>query len=127
MFKQYTIQLTDLPPDFRDIAETIGIEPALKLVQARGGEGIYIPKADKVCRAARDRAIRAEFNGANHRELARKYGLTVVWIRSIVGDSPTVQPAWTSSTDRSLCFNRLPLSLALHQFPQKSTFLNPFF
>ena len=87
MLNQYNIQLTDLPPDFRDIAETIGMEPALKLVQARGGEGIYVPKAEKVCRAARDRAIRSEFNGANHRELARKYGLTVVWIRNIVGVS----------------------------------------
>ena len=89
MIDQYNIQLDDFPPDFQDIAETIGLEPTLKLVEARSGEGIYVPKVDKVCRAARDRAIRAEFTGTNHRELARKYGLTVVWIRSIVGQSPT--------------------------------------
>ena len=101
MIDQYNIQIDDLPPDFRDIAETIGMEPALKLVQARGGEGIYIPKADKVCRAARDRAIRSEFNGANHRELARKYGLTVVWIRSIVGESPS-RPTGVDIIDRQI-------------------------
>lgn len=88
MIDQYDIQLDDLPPDFRDIADTIGLDPALKLVQARGGEGVYVPKVDKVCRAARDRAIRAEFTGANHRELARKYSLTVVWIRAIVSQAP---------------------------------------
>lgn len=84
MIGNLDIQLSDLPPDFREIAETIGLDPALELVQARGGEAVYIPKVEKVCRAARDRAIRAEFNGKNHRELARRYGLTVVWIRAIV-------------------------------------------
>ena len=88
MINQYDIQIDDLPPDFREIADTIGLGPALKLVAARGGEGIYIPKVEKVCRAARDRAIRAEFTGANYRELARKYDLTVVWIRAIVGPAP---------------------------------------
>jgi Mor family transcriptional regulator len=84
---KFDIKMDDLPPDFREIAETIGLDPALKLVQVRGGEGIYIPKAEKVRRAARDRAIRAEFNGKNHRELARRYGLTVVWIRAIVAQN----------------------------------------
>jgi len=49
---QLDVQLDDLPSDFREIAETIGLDPALKLVQARGGEGVYIPKFEKVCRAA---------------------------------------------------------------------------
>ena len=85
MIEHYEIRIEDLPPDFREIAESIGLDPALRLVQARGGEGIYVPKAEKICRAARDRAIRAEFNGRNHRQLARKYDLTVAWIRAIVG------------------------------------------
>ena len=101
MIDQYNIQLDDLPPDFRDIAETIGLEPTLKLVEARSGEGIYVPKVDKVCRAARDRAIRSEFTGTNHRELARKYGLTVVWIRAIVGQDPD-RPAGEDVIDKQL-------------------------
>jgi Mor family transcriptional regulator len=83
------------------LAETIGLGPALQLVQARGGEGVYVPKAENVCRAARDRAIRAEFNGANHRELARKYGLTVVWIRAIVGQSPN-RPSGVDIVDKQI-------------------------
>jgi Mor family transcriptional regulator len=85
MTHQYNIQFEDLPEDFQEIAQAIGFEATLKLVKVRGGEGLYIPKVEKVYRAARDRAIRAEFDGFNHRALARKYGLSVVWIRNIVG------------------------------------------
>jgi len=85
MINGYDIRLEDLPPEFRTIAEEISLSAALRLVELRGGEGIYVPKPDQLCRAARDRAIRAEFDGNNYRELARKYGLTVVWIRTIVG------------------------------------------
>ncbi|MFH1984139.1 MAG: Mor transcription activator family protein [Pseudomonadota bacterium] len=79
------IRIEDLPPDFREVAEAIGLDPALRLVEARGGEALYVPKLDKVARLARNRAIRDEFSGANHRELARKYNLTVVMIRQSVG------------------------------------------
>ena len=59
------------------------------------------PKWEKVCRAARDRAIRAEFTGTNHRELARKYGLTVVWIRAILDQSPT-RPTGVDVVDKQI-------------------------
>ena len=81
------IQLEDLPPDLQDLADTIGFDATVKLIECRGGEGLYIPKPEKVLRAARDRFIRKEFDGTNHRELARKYGLTVTWIRAIVNPS----------------------------------------
>lgn len=88
MTERYNIKIDDLPPDFREIAEVIGLEAALLLVSVRGGEAVYIPKGDKVARLARNRAILAEFDGANHRALARKYDLTVVMIRNIVNDHP---------------------------------------
>jgi len=81
------IEFEDLPADFQELAETIGFEVTVKLIETRGGEGLYIPKPEKVLRAARDRAIRKEFTGRNHRELAHKYGLTVTWIRSIVNSA----------------------------------------
>ncbi len=74
----------DLPSGYRDIAETIGLQAALRLMELRGGETIYIPKIDCIGVAARNRSIRAEFNGRNHRELARRYGLTVTWVREIL-------------------------------------------
>lgn len=85
--EEYDIRPGDLPPEYREIAEAIGMDAALTLVRIRGGEGIYVPKFEKISRAARDRAIRAEFNGANHRELARRHGLTVSWIYVIVGQT----------------------------------------
>ena len=84
---QFNVKPEDLPPDLQEVAETIGFESTLKLIEARSGEGLYIPKVEKIQRAARDRAIRGDFNGANLRELAHKYGLTVTWIRTIVNSS----------------------------------------
>ncbi len=84
--KDYDIKIEDLPPDYKEIAQAIGLDAALALVAARGGEAVYIPKADKVARLARNRAIRAEFTGDNHRQLARKHNLTVVMIRNILQD-----------------------------------------
>lgn len=78
------IRIEDLPPEFRAVAEEIGLSAAVRLVRARGGEEVYVPKEDSVSRAARNRAILAEFNGKNYRELARRYDLTVKTIRQVV-------------------------------------------
>lgn len=80
----HPIRIEDLPATFREIAEEIGLSAAWRLMQIRGGEKIYIPKTDCIDAAVRNKAIRAEFNGANIRELARKYGLTETWVREIL-------------------------------------------
>lgn len=85
MKTHYDIQIDDLPEDLRQMADLIGFEAVLALVRARGGESIYLPKLERIAASARNRAILAEFDGANHRELARKYGLTVTWVREILG------------------------------------------
>lgn len=82
-----SIDINDLPATFREIAEAIGLPAAWRLMQVRGGEKIYIPKTDCINASVRNRAIRAEFNGANIRELARKYGLTETWVREILVDA----------------------------------------
>jgi len=78
------IKLEDLPEEFRGIVEIIGIDVAMRLVALRGGETIYIPKPERLAAASRNRTIRSEFDGRNHRELARKYGLSLTWIREIL-------------------------------------------
>ena len=85
MIDRNPIQLDDLPADFRDVVAIIGLEPAIRLAEVLGGGPIYIPAMDSINRASRDRAIRAAFNGRNHRELSRTYGLCISSIRSIVG------------------------------------------
>lgn len=85
------IPLEDLPEEYQIVAELFGVEGALKLAKESGGMRIYVPKFEKLIRARRDVRIRAEFNGANHRELARKYELTETWVREIVGRKPCEQ------------------------------------
>lgn len=84
---EHPIQIEDLPASYREIAEEIGLWAAWRLMQIRGGEKIYIPKTDCIDAAVRNKAIRTEFNGANIRELARKYGLTETWIREILTET----------------------------------------
>lgn len=87
MIDKNDIQLDDLNPDFREIAEAIGLEQALKLAEVVGGGPVYIPSVENIFRESRNRAIRAAFNGRNYRELARRYRLSISWIRTIVNGS----------------------------------------
>ena len=72
LVKELTI---DMVPDGdnRIIAETIGVEN-------------YLQKPESVLRPVRDAHIKAEFNGYNHPELARKYGVTERWVRQLCGE-----------------------------------------
>ncbi len=78
------VKVEDLPDTYRPLVELVGLRHALRLSQAHGGTYHYIPKMDKVLNVIRDKKIRAEFTGFNHRDLARKYGLSETWIRQIV-------------------------------------------
>ena len=77
----------DLSDECRQIAEVIGMDALLALVAARGGECVYLPKYESLAAASRNRQIRAEFNGRNYRDLAKRYNLTVRWVREIVSSS----------------------------------------
>lgn len=78
------IRMEDLAPDFRWVAEVIGLEAALRLVAIRGGDTLYVPMLHTISRKARNRGIAEEFNGVNHREVARAHDLTVSAVRLIV-------------------------------------------
>lgn len=80
-----------LPESYQAVAEIVGIENALKLSQHLGGLYFYYPQLDSLLRKKRDERIQNEFNGCNHRELARKYGLTESWIRTIVQRKPVYE------------------------------------
>ena len=82
----YAIRAEDLPAELAEIAEQIGLDALLRLVELRGGETLYLPKKERLAIAARDRAIVKAFNGHNCRELARKHGLTPRWVRIIVAN-----------------------------------------
>lgn len=86
-----SLSVNDIDGEMQDIAECIGIDAFKKLVRLCGGQMIYIPKADSVARPVRNRLIKSEFNGANYRRLASKYGLTERRVREIVAMSDRVQ------------------------------------
>lgn len=81
-----SVRLTDLNDEQQQVAELIGLDNFKRLMSVFGGVNLYIPKVDKLERMERNDSIQAEFNGYNFRELAQKYGLTEVSIRSIVSD-----------------------------------------
>lgn len=78
------ISIEDIPQNYQPLAKAIGIKALMLLAQEVGGTTLYVPKAESLVQEVRDRKIRAEFNGSNYRELARKYNLSESWVRRIV-------------------------------------------
>lgn len=79
------LRLEDLRGDARDLAELIGLEAYLKLVEVYGGTGrLYIPQPDILIIPVRDELIRREYNGDNLYTLCRKWDLSETSVRKIV-------------------------------------------
>ncbi|MGL5753408.1 MAG: Mor transcription activator family protein, partial [Paraclostridium sp.] len=66
------LKISDLPPQFENIANRLGIEKAKWLFEEFGGTSVYFPTEKMIYKEARDREIVSEYNGFNHRELAAK-------------------------------------------------------
>ncbi len=73
-----------LPEEQKELADTIGMEAYIKLVCVYAGCRINILKPETLLNEIRNRNIRSEFNGANHKQLARRYELSETSIRSIL-------------------------------------------
>ncbi|MDO4720726.1 MAG: Mor transcription activator family protein [Peptostreptococcaceae bacterium] len=81
------LSLQDIPTaDARRLAEIVGIENYIKIVEQFGGLALYIPKRDTLLRKIRNHEIRSKFNGTNYKELALEYNLTEVSIRTILAE-----------------------------------------
>ncbi|MGN1136720.1 MAG: Mor transcription activator family protein [Oscillospiraceae bacterium] len=84
MMNQDKITIEELDGEQREIAECIGLESYLKLVEHFGGGRIYIQKKDTIMRNARDDKIRKLFNGSNYRSLALMFNLSEGYVRFIL-------------------------------------------
>ncbi len=73
-------------PTLVELAELVGIETMMQIVEAYSGSVIYIPKADSVISSIRDRHIREEFDGTNSRKLAIKYNVSESWIFRVANE-----------------------------------------
>lgn len=78
------IRMEDIPEEYRDIAEDLGLPVFLRLAALCGGQDLYIPKLESLERSGRDREIRARFNGGNYRSLAAQFRLSERQIRKII-------------------------------------------
>ena len=65
-------------------AEQAGREIANRMAAHWGGQNIYFPMGLTYKLSQRDQQIFDEFNGTNHSDLARKYGVSLQWIYKIV-------------------------------------------
>lgn len=73
-------------PAMADLAELIGIEAMMKIVEMYSGSVLYIPKMESVLAAIRDRHIREEFDGANSRRLALRYNVSESWVFRVANE-----------------------------------------
>ncbi len=76
--------LVELSSIDQDKAEQLGREIADRMAAHWGGQNIYFPMGLSVKLSRRDQQIYDEFNGTNHSELARKFGVSLQWIYRIV-------------------------------------------
>ncbi|MGL5713886.1 MAG: Mor transcription activator family protein [Paraclostridium sp.] len=78
------LKISDLPPQFENIANKLGIEKAKWLFEEFGGTSVYFPTKKMIYKDARDREIMADYNGFNHKDLAIKYNMSESYIRAII-------------------------------------------
>ncbi|MCN1890813.1 DNA-binding protein [Escherichia coli] len=74
-------EIIDIEPA---IADQIGQAVANRMMQVWGGQNVYFPMGMVWKVSQRDREIFREFNGRNHHELARKFGVSLQWVYSVV-------------------------------------------
>lgn len=78
------IRIEEIPEEYRDIAETLGMDSFLKLIRLCGGQILYLPMMKTLEREGRDREIQSLFNGGNYRSLAIQFQLSERQIRKII-------------------------------------------
>ena len=80
--------IVELPEVYEQLAELVGYDNMMIIAKAfGGGESIYFPKIESIERPGRNQKIISEFNGFNYKDLAKKYELTEMRIRSIMKES----------------------------------------
>jgi len=82
------VRSQDLPEVYQEMAELIGVEATVHLARLYAGTSVYFPKLDRALLNLRNRVIRDEFNGANIKSLARRWGLSARHVRYIVNPRP---------------------------------------
>lgn len=83
------LKISDLPPQFENIAIRVGIDITKVLFEEFGGTSVYFPTEKMIYKEARDREILSKFNGFNIKELASKYNMSESYVRAIIRQKKT--------------------------------------
>lgn len=84
MAQHVTVCLVELLGVPTEKAEQVAHEIANRMASHWGGQNIYFPMGLSYKLSQRDQQIYDEFNGDNHSDLARKYGVSLQWIYKII-------------------------------------------
>lgn len=84
------ITIEELPETYQQMTEIIGLENVIKLIEHFGKQPVYFCGMDKFVSEKKRQYITKNFNGSNHRELARATGYSLVWIYEILKEEKTL-------------------------------------
>ena len=79
------LTIDDVPENLKSVACAIGIDALRSLIKCAGGTSVYLPSERCITKPVRDRVIRESFCG-DYRELAKRFGISEVRVRKIVGE-----------------------------------------
>ena len=79
------LTIDDVPENLKSVAYAIGIDAFRSLIKCAGGTSVYLPSERCITKPVRDRVIRESFCG-DYREMAKRFGISEVMIRKIVGE-----------------------------------------
>ena len=79
------LTIDDVPENLKSVACAIGIDALRSLIKCAGGTSVYLPSERCITKPVRDRVIRESFCG-DYREMAKRFGISEVRIRKIVGE-----------------------------------------
>lgn len=84
MIQHVSVALAELVNMDESQAKQVAREIADRMATHWGGQIIYFPKGLSYKLSHRDREIYERFNGNNHSDLVREYGVSLQWIYKII-------------------------------------------
>ena len=78
------LTIDDVPENLKSVAYAIGIDAFRSLIKCAGGTSVYLPSERCITKPVRDRVIRDSFCG-DYKEMAKRFGISEVRVRRIVG------------------------------------------
>lgn len=88
------LDVEKLPEHYQDVARAIGVEGMVKLAEAFPCVPIYLKRADKILRQAKEEYVLANFTGFNQRRLALDTGLSLDTVYQIIKKSREEKKGW---------------------------------